>query len=130
MGPSRSASSRWLVSSTSCEPLRRKTHVRWARATSKAAGSCQEYDDASLALAGLAKGEVDAVVYEAPILQYLVKTAHPGRLMVLPGTFQNHGYGFGLRTGSELRERLNLSLLRFTETDEWRQLLSKYLGAG
>lgn len=90
----------------------------------------QEYDDASQALAGLAKGEVDAVVYEAPILQYLVKTAHPGRLMVLPGTFQNHGYGFGLRTGSELRERLNLSLLRFTETDEWRQLLSKYLGAG
>ncbi|MFO0723607.1 MAG: transporter substrate-binding domain-containing protein [Myxococcota bacterium] len=88
----------------------------------------QEYDDAQAALNGLSKGEIDAVVYEAPILQYFVKKDHASKLVVLPGTFLNHGYGFGLRTGSDLRERLNMSLLRFTETDEFKALLSKYLG--
>ncbi len=81
------------------------------------------------ALAAVDRGELDAVVGEAPILQYLVRTEQDGRVAVLPGTFENHGYGLGLAQGSPLRERLDVALLRYTASDDWRLLLTKYLGA-
>ena len=86
------------------------------------------YADAPAALDGLARGEVDAIVYEAPILAYWVKTQHAGALRVLPGTFDNHGYGFGLKPGSPLREPIDRALLTFVASDEWDQLLARYLG--
>ena len=87
------------------------------------------FKTANEAVAALAKGELDAVVYEAPILQYVARTEASGVVTVLPGTFDNHGYGFGLRTGSPLRENLDRELLAFTSTDDWTAILGRYLGA-
>ena len=89
----------------------------------------REYDDMDQAVKGLAAGEVDALVFEAPILQYHVAKAAPGTLIMLPGTFQNHGYGFGLRTGSALREPLDRTLLKLAEDDQFRPVFARYLGA-
>jgi polar amino acid transport system substrate-binding protein len=86
------------------------------------------YKDAATAVDALAKGEVEAVVYEAPILQYQIKNRSGGAdLSVLDGTFDNHGYALALRQGSALREAVNLALLQFTATDDWTALLAKYL---
>lgn len=90
---------------------------------------CKGYADARAALAGLAAGEVDAVVYEAPILQYHTATTWPDQLLVLPGTFANHGYGIGLEPGSPIREDLNRALLAFVASDAYPELLASYLGA-
>jgi ABC-type amino acid transport substrate-binding protein len=87
-----------------------------------------QYNDVPAALDALERGEIAAVVYEAPILQYQVTKNHPGKLLVLPGTFQNHGYGFGLKSGSPLRERVNQNILKIVEGDEWKRSLSRYLG--
>lgn len=102
---------------------------------SQAARYCQRkgirtraYPSPADALAGLARGEVQAVVGEAPILEYGVRTEHAGQLVMLPGTFENHGYGFGLRSGSDLREPLNLALLRYVGGPEWPVLLTSILG--
>jgi len=89
--------------------------------------SYRGYPDASAAVAGLARGEVDAVVYEAPILQYAIKTT-PG-LRVLEGTFDNHGYALALRQGSPLREAINLALLDYIASDDWQAVLARYLAA-
>ncbi|MEQ1503371.1 MAG: transporter substrate-binding domain-containing protein [Myxococcota bacterium] len=92
--------------------------------------TCRGYPDAEAALAGMVTGEVDAVVYEAPILAYHANRRWPDDVLVLPGTFDNHGYGFGLKAGSPLREQVDRALLRHIETDAFRELLAEYLGAG
>lgn len=83
------------------------------------------YRDAAAAVDGLARGEIDAIVYEAPILQYRIKD-HP-ELKVLEGTFANHGYALALRQGSPLRESINLALLDVIASDEWTEILARYL---
>ena len=67
-------------------------------------------------------------MHEAPLLMYAAKTAGDGKVTVLEGTFDNHGYGFGLVQGSPLREDINRTLLAIIATDEWNQILARYLG--
>ena len=86
------------------------------------------YDDVTQAAQGLARGDVDAVVFEAPILQYEISKLAPGKVAMLPGTFWNHSYGFGLRSGSDLRESLDRTILRLDERDEYKKIFARYLG--
>ncbi|CAN5662442.1 transporter substrate-binding domain-containing protein [soil metagenome] len=83
------------------------------------------YPDPAAAIAALAKGELDAVVYEAPILQYQIK--QQPTLRVLEGTFANHGYAFALRLASPYRKAIDLALLQIVEGDDWQQVLATYL---
>jgi len=85
------------------------------------------FANATEALRALERREVDAVVYEAPLLQYLLRDDFQ-RVTVLPGTFADHGYAFALRAGSPLRERLNLALLDIVASDSWGKLLAQYIG--
>ena len=79
---------------------------------------------------GLDAGEVDAVVFESPVLKYHVKQKFEERLTVLSGTFDNHGYGIGLRAEAlPLRKEINLALLRISQSGEFEHLLSEWLGA-
>jgi ABC-type amino acid transport substrate-binding protein len=87
------------------------------------------YPDSAAAMNALAAGQVDAVVYEAPVLAYDVATVHK-QLRVLNGTFANHGYAFGLRQDSPLRKDFNRALLAFTTSDEFATVLARYLGRG
>lgn len=86
------------------------------------------YDDVATVVQGLARGEVDAVVFEAPILQYEIGKLPAGKATVLAGTFSNHGYGFGLRSGSDLREMLDRTILTLHERDEFKKIFARYLG--
>lgn len=85
--------------------------------------------DVEAALAALAAGRVDAVVYDAAILLYLANNEYPKRTQVLALRFDPQEYGFALPDGSPLREALNRGILRITEQDEWQKLLDNYLGA-
>jgi polar amino acid transport system substrate-binding protein len=85
------------------------------------------YKDAAAAVDALAKGEVEAIVYEAPILQYQIKSKPDAGLLVLDGTFDNHGYALALKQGSPYREAVNLALLQFTASEDWTAVLAKYL---
>ena len=87
------------------------------------------YPDLPSAVAALERGELDAVVNEAPLLQYAVNHSTVGGLTVLPGTFQNHGYGFGLaRVHHDLLAPMNVAILKTAEGDDWAQMLTQYLG--
>lgn len=88
----------------------------------------QTYPDASSALAELARGQVDAVVYDAPILQYLARQNYHGRIAVLPRTFIRQDYAIALPQGSPLREKLNLALEREVRSPRWQELIARYLG--
>lgn len=87
------------------------------------------YKDRAAEVEGLARGEVDAVVDEAPLLQYEVKKRGDAGLVVLDGTFENHGYALALKRGSPLRKAINLAILQYVLTDDWNAVLVRYLGA-
>ena len=86
------------------------------------------YDTPRAALQVLVAGEVDAVVYDAPILRYLVNKELRAPLRVLPRVFEPQSYAIALPPGSTLREPINRLVLRRTSEPEWRDLLYRYLG--
>ena len=89
------------------------------------------YESPQQALEALADGEVEAVVYDAPVLQYLTHGRHSRRahdLSVLPHVFARQNYAVGLRQGLPGREELNQNLLRRVESPWYRELNARYLG--
>ncbi|MDX1584242.1 MAG: transporter substrate-binding domain-containing protein, partial [Thermoanaerobaculia bacterium] len=91
--------------------------------------SSREYESAEGALEALKEGEVQAVVYDAPILRYRIKEDYPGELMILPETFVQQNYGVAFGSGSPLREPFNRTLLSALESRDWREIVARYLGA-
>ncbi len=80
------------------------------------------------AVALLATDATDAVVYDAPILQYLCQTGKRSGLLVLSETFQRQDYGIALPPGSPLREPLNQAILEQLRSPWWQDVLYRYLG--
>lgn len=83
----------------------------------------------SEALYLLRHGEADAVVYDVPILQHLLKQPEGMGLELLPIRFARQDYGFALPDRSPLRESWNRIILSLIESPEWQAVLYKYLGA-
>ncbi|NIS38187.1 transporter substrate-binding domain-containing protein, partial [Candidatus Saccharibacteria bacterium] len=86
------------------------------------------YDAPLDALQSLANGERDAVVYDAPILRYLVNKQFKGKIQVLSSTFSRQDYGIAFPAGSSLREPINQTMLKKIREPEWRKVLHRYLG--
>jgi len=80
------------------------------------------------ALKALDDGVINALVYDAPLLQYYINRDYKGKIEVLPRTFQSQDYGIALPQGSIIREQMNRILLRRIHEDEWQDLLYKYIG--
>lgn len=81
-----------------------------------------------VALRALADDDVDAVVYDAPLLKYQLKLRQEGRLTVLPYIFDRQDYAILLPAGSDLREPINRILLDEMQTQWWEETVEKYLG--
>lgn len=87
-------------------------------------------DDIGAALAGLAKGNSDAVVYDAPLLKWTIARDYGDRLEVLPFKLERQDYAYALPPESPLREPLNASLLERINAPDWRDRVDRYLGTG
>ncbi len=85
-----------------------------------------EADSVEDALAMLAQGETDAVVYDAPVLQSLARDRSD--IIVLEATFAPQSYGMALNQGDERREAINRAILTETSDAGWRELIERYLG--
>lgn len=87
------------------------------------------FDDLDSLLAAFDAGELDAVIFDAPILSYYVNTAGAGKGVLVGPLFLRENYGFAVPTDSPLREPINRALLRFNEDGTYRALLTKWFGA-
>ena len=87
----------------------------------------QAFPELSDALAAIETGQVEAVVYDAPLLRFQVLHEHPD-LQVLPGTFERQDYAIALPSGSPLREKVNRAVLRVISKRTWEETLAGYLG--
>lgn len=86
------------------------------------------FETPSEGLRALDDGTIEALVYDRPLLLYLVRNEFPGRLEVLPVTFLPQDYGIALRQRSPLREPINRVLLEIIENPAWEGTISQYLG--
>ena len=87
----------------------------------------QRFADLTDALSALDAGQVEAVVYDAPILRYLVVHDYP-KLHVLPATFERQDYAIAMPSDSPLREQVSRAVLRVISKRSWDETLADYLG--
>ncbi len=75
-------------------------------------------------------GELDAVVFDAPILAWYVQTRGAGRARLVGRIFRREAYGIALPQGSPLREDINRALLTLREDGTYAALNYKWFGGG
>ena len=88
----------------------------------------QTYQTAIEGLQAVAEGKIQALVYDAPLLRYLINQGFKGSLQVLPNTFLRQDYGIALPPRSALRETVNRVLLQKISESAWQDTVYKYLG--
>ncbi len=74
----------------------------------------------------VANGDVQAMVFDAPTLQYLAAKRGNGVLRVVGPIFAAQKYGIGVPDGSPLRKRINKALLEMYEDGRYRALYNKW----
>lgn len=87
-----------------------------------------EVDTVQSALDALTQNKADAVVYDAPLLQYLANSEYAGEVNVLAETFKRQDYAIALPAGSPLRETFNQSLLDTISAEDWPVVVDGFLG--
>ncbi len=73
--------------------------------------------------------ELQAVVFDTPILSYYVNTKGQGIGALVGPTFQRENYGFALPTDSALREDIDRTLLRLREDGTYRSIYVTWFGS-
>jgi len=78
-------------------------------------------------LISLEKGEIDAIAYDRPILQTLVKNDTLSKFDVIDTKYNSQFYAFGLskQLPDSLKEAINYSMLYNIEKMDWKVLLSE-----
>jgi ABC-type amino acid transport substrate-binding protein len=77
----------------------------------------------------LRAGDVDAVVYDAPVLRYYVKTEGRGEIQVVGQIFEPEKYGIALPSDSPHRESINQAILRVQESGAYQDIYNRWFGA-
>jgi polar amino acid transport system substrate-binding protein len=81
------------------------------------------------ALAALSANEVDAVVYDTPVLKYVIPENHAGVLAVLPLEFRREYYAIAVAENSPMLESINQELLSVVRRPQWQAVKRRYLGS-
>jgi ABC-type amino acid transport substrate-binding protein len=76
----------------------------------------------------LDSGRIDAIVFDAPVLQNHIKLTRSTNETLTGGIFARENYGIALPTGSALRKKINETLLGMTADGTYDELYSKYFG--
>jgi polar amino acid transport system substrate-binding protein len=77
----------------------------------------------------LRKGEIDAIVFDSPVLRYAERTIGRGQLRVVGPIAEADKYGIALPAGSVLREPIDRILLEMAKDGTNTRLMSKWFGA-
>jgi len=90
--------------------------------------SAVELEDVEKAYHLLETGKVDAVVYDAPVLQHYASKKGKGKVQVVGLIFKEKSYGIALPEKSDLRDRINIALLKLMETGKYEEVNKKWFG--
>lgn len=86
------------------------------------------YDRVGLGLKALQESEIEAFMYDEPILKYRIREDSTlNTLQILPVKFDVQFYAFGLAKDHETLERkISQRILEITETQKWEVVLNEY----
>ncbi len=76
----------------------------------------------------LKKNDVDAVVFDAPVLEYYLLNEGAEWADITGGLFDKQDYGYVLQNDSPLRKEVNLALLTIRENGSYDELYKKWFG--
>lgn len=88
----------------------------------------RQYPTTRAGLEAVRRGEIDAMVYDAPLLRYRIKEEFDDDLDVLPVTFERQDYSIALPLRSPLRKPVNEIILDTIAGPAWQEILYRYLG--
>ena len=88
----------------------------------------QSFSNIDEAVAALHDGTIDAIVGDAPVLEYYAHNHPEGRVDVIGGLFEPDKYGFGLTRNSPLTRQLTVEILGAHEHGVVEELHAKYFG--
>ncbi|MED5387572.1 MAG: transporter substrate-binding domain-containing protein [Pseudomonadota bacterium] len=91
--------------------------------------SHRNYPNLEKAMRAVVLGEVDALVADAPVMRYLLREREASNVLVLPKLAREESYAFAVANGSTLREPIDQAMLDILPSQEWRQVLNRYLGS-
>ncbi|MGF6767872.1 polar amino acid transport system substrate-binding protein [Paraburkholderia sp. GAS199] len=78
----------------------------------------------------LTQGDVQAIVYDAPTLQYWVAKRGNGVLAIVGPVFRPEKYGIAVANGSVLRKTINETLLAMYEDGTYELIYGKWFASG
>ena len=88
----------------------------------------QEFRESSSLIQALQTKQVDAIVYQAPVLLYYAAHEGKGIVKVVGPEFDVAPIGFGFQLDSPLRRQVNQALLTLRENGTYRQIHDKWFG--
>ena len=74
----------------------------------------------------LQRGQVQAIVFDAPTLKYWAAASGKGALQVVGPVFRPEKYGIVIALGSPLRKRINEALLEVYQDGTYEQFYDKW----
>jgi ABC-type amino acid transport substrate-binding protein len=80
------------------------------------------------ALLALRAGNIDAVVYDRPLLAWFVKQDFQSSIQLLDTIFDFQNYAFAVPLNSPLRKPIGVAVLDATESPWWGQIIFRYTG--
>lgn len=86
-------------------------------------------EDVETACDFLEAGEVDALVYDAPVLRHYASKKRRGDVEVVGPIFQEQIYGIVLPEESPYREAVNIALLKLVEKGIYREVHDRWFGS-
>lgn len=76
----------------------------------------------------LITGGVDAVFFDSPPLMYYSQNMGKGKVKVVGPLYQGQSYGIAFPQGSDLREKVTITILKFMEDGTYDKLYQKWFG--
>jgi len=76
----------------------------------------------------LLQGEVEAVVYDSPVILYYNKNEGADKTVVVGNLFEPQYYGIVFSQGSDLREEVNVALLKLQKNGVYESIHQKWFG--
>ena len=76
----------------------------------------------------LLSGGADAVFFDSPPLLYYAQNQGKGKVKTVGPLYQGQSYGIAFPQGSELREKVTITLLKFMEDGTYDELYEKWFG--
>lgn len=89
----------------------------------------REFEKIDAAFRELEAHNLDAVVFDAPVLLYYAANEGHDKVRVIGGVFRRENYGIMFPAGSPLRKKVNAALLKMREDGSYDRLYDRWFSA-